>query len=150
MKKETPYLAVTMAVACVLVAACDWLHDGPSASDIDGAVRQALDAANKGGVNALVGNPLPTSANVASVKPDGDCAKSTTNGTFDCHVSIALRPDQTNEDGKTLHAELPFAKDGDGHWQTSGIDQALAAGAARSMIDHINQLLPGRAASQPS
>lgn len=137
----------------MLLAACGGLHDGPAASDIDAAVRSALDAANKGGVNALVGNPLPTSADVASVKPDGDCVRKTDNvstDTFDCPVSVSQRSNEASEDGKTLHAELLFVKDGDGHWQTSGIDQALAVGAAKSLIDHVNSSLPGQAASQPS
>ena len=140
-----------VAVLCLSVTACDGAHDGPGAGDIDAAVRRALDAANRGGVNALIGNPLPTSANVASVKPDGDCVKATnaSTETFNCSVSITLRAVQGNEDGKTLHAGLLFAKDGDGHWQTFGIDQALAVGAAKSLIDHVNQSLPAHAASQP-
>ncbi|CAE6935516.1 hypothetical protein [Paraburkholderia domus] len=140
-----------VAVLCLSVTACDGAHDGPGAGDIDAAVRRALDTANKGGVNALIGNPLPTSANVASVRPDGDCVTSNAStGTFDCSVSISLRAVDANEDGKTLHADLLFAKDGDGQWQTSGIDQALAVGVAKSLIDHGKHSLPGHAASQAS
>ncbi len=138
-----------LAIACLALTACDWLHEGPRANDIDSAVRRALDAANKGPLNALAGNPLPTSADVASVKSDGDCAKTATNA-FACHVSIARRAAAPNEEGTTLHAELVFAKDADGHWQTSDVDQALAVGAAKSLIDRVNQALPDHAASNPS
>ncbi len=86
------------------------------------------------------------------MKPDGDCMKTSNASaeTFDCSVSIALRAVEASANGKTLHADLLFAKDGDGHWQTSGIDQALAVGGAKSLIDHVNQSLPDHAASQPS
>ena len=101
----------------------------------------------------MIGNPLLASENVASGKPDGDCTKATSNAAaepFDCHVSIALRAGDANEEGSTLHADLLFAKDSAGRWQTSGIDQALAVGVAKSFIDHVNQSLPDHAASQPS
>ncbi|MEX3693296.1 hypothetical protein AB3X91_39215 [Paraburkholderia sp. BR14263] len=139
-------------VACLSVTACDWFHNGPGAGDIDAAVRRALDAINKGGVNALIGNPLPTSATVASVKPDGDCVKISNIGTetFDCRVSISMQAVDANDVGKALHVDLLFSKDSGGQWQTSDIDQALAVGAAKSLFDHVNHSLPGHAASQPS
>ena len=140
-----------VAVLCLSLTACDGAPDGPGAGDIDAAVRRALDAANKGGVNELVGNSLPTSATVASVKPNGECVTgNASTGTFDCSVSISLRAIDANEDGKTLHADLQFVRDGDGQWQTSGIDQALAVGVAKSLLNHANRSLPGHTASQPS
>ncbi|WP_229517837.1 hypothetical protein [Paraburkholderia terrae] len=140
------------ALACAALTACGWLHEGPGASDIDGAVRRALDAANKGGLNALAGNPLPTSHTVASVKSDGDCAKASNAASslvFTCNVSIVLRPDQSNDQGTTLHAELQFARDSSGRWQTSDIDRALVVGTAKSIIDQVSHALSGRAVSSP-
>ncbi|MPW23851.1 hypothetical protein GCT13_46050 [Paraburkholderia sp. CNPSo 3157] len=137
------------ALASAGLTACGWLHEGPSASDIDGAVRRALDATNKGGLNALAGNPLPTSDTVASVKSDGDCAKaSNASGSlvFTCNVSIVLRPDQSNDQGATLHAELQFGGDINGRWQTSDINRALVVGTAKSIIDQASHALSGQAA----
>lgn len=141
-------LAATMTGMCLLVAACDAFHPGPGANEIDGAVRRALDAENRGGINALVGSPLPTSADVDSVKRDGDCTK-TGEQTFSCNVSIVRRASQPDGQGTTLHAGLVFAKDANGDWQTSDIDRALAVGAAKSVIDQVNHALPGQAASHP-
>ena len=143
---------LAVALTCLALAACGWLHEGPSASDIDGAVRRALDAANKGGLNALAGNPLPTSASVALVKPDGDCAKQGSTGgssAFTCNVSIVLRTDEPGDQGTTLHAELQFAKDSEGRWETSDIDRAIVVGTAKSLIDQASRALPGQAASNP-
>ena len=140
------------ALACAALTACGWLHEGPGASDIDGAVRRALDATNKGGLNALAGNPLPTSDTVASVKSDGDCTKaSNASGSlvFTCNVSIVLRPDQSNDQGATLHAELQFGRDSNGPWQTTDIDRALVVGTAKSIIDQASHALSGQAASSP-
>jgi|GEM_PF-904144 len=140
------------ALACAALTACGWLHEAPGASDIDGAVRRALDAANKGGLNALAGNPLPTSDTVAAVKSDGDCAKaSNASGSlaFTCNVSIDLRPDQSNDQAATLHAELQFARDSSGRWQTSDIDRALVVGTAKSIIDQVSHALSGQVASSP-
>jgi hypothetical protein len=141
-----------VALACLALAACGWLREGPSASDIDGAVRRALDAANKGELNALAGGPLPTSDRVASVKPDGDCAEQGGAGAsraFTCNVSIVLRHDEPGDQGTTLHAELQFAKDSEGRWQTSDIDRAMVVGTAKSLIDQASRALSGQAASNP-
>ena len=67
---------LTLASASTLLAACNLLHDGPGSSDVDAAVRRALEAENHGGLNALFGQPLPVSADVVSAKPDGDCRSS--------------------------------------------------------------------------
>ncbi|CAB3723626.1 hypothetical protein LMG22037_04981 [Paraburkholderia phenoliruptrix] len=141
-------LAATMAGMCMLIAACDAFHAGPGASAIDGAVRRALDAANRGGINALVGSPMPTSADVASVKPDGDCTK-TAADTFACEVDIVRRASLPDGSGTTFHANLVFTKDANGDWQTSDIDRALAVGAAKSVVDQVSHSLPGQAASNP-
>jgi len=136
---------------CLSATSCNWLHSGPSAGEIDAAVRRALDSSNQGGVNALIGNPLPTSADVASVKPDGDCVKSSSEpaATYHCSVSISLRAATGKAGSETLHADLLFAKDSAGKWKTSDIDRAITVGAAKSLIDQVNQSLPGRTASQP-
>ncbi|MPW22266.1 hypothetical protein GCT13_36930 [Paraburkholderia sp. CNPSo 3157] len=145
-------LPVALALACLTLTACGWLREGPDASDIDSAVRRALDAANKGGLNALAGNPLPTADRVALVKPDGDCAEQRSTGgsrAFTCNVSIVLRPDETGDEGTTLHAELQFAKDSGGRWQTADIDRSIVVGTAKSLIDQASHALSGQAASKP-
>ena len=141
-------LAAMMTGTCLLVAACDAFNPGPGASAIDGAVRRALDVANRGGINALVGSPMPTSEDVASVKPDGDCTK-TSAETFACDVSIVRRASLPDGSDTTLHANLAFAKDANGDWQTSDVDRALAVGAAKLVVDQVSHALPGQAASNP-
>jgi hypothetical protein len=64
-----------LGCGATLLAACHLLRDGPSAADVDAAVRRALEAENHGGLNALFGQPLPMSADVISAKPDGDCER---------------------------------------------------------------------------
>ncbi|WP_341867611.1 hypothetical protein [Burkholderia reimsis] len=152
MHMQLTRLAVTTLASSLLLAACNWLHQGPGAADIDGAVRRALHTENRGGLNALAGSPLPTSDGVASVKPDGDCAKTgSSNGVeaFTCSVSIVLKRGESGDGGTTLHAELQFARDSDGHWQTSGVDRAIAVGTASSLIDQAGRALSGQAASNP-
>ncbi|MFM0652921.1 hypothetical protein [Paraburkholderia sediminicola] len=141
-------LAAMMTGMGLLLAACDAFHDGPGASAINGAVRRALDAANRGGINALVGSPMPTSADVTSIKPDGDCTK-TAADSFACDVSIVRRASLPDGPGTTIHASLVFTKDANGDWQTSGVDRALAVGAAKSVVDQVSHALPGQAASNP-
>jgi hypothetical protein len=131
---------------CLVLGACNAFHGGPGASDIDAAVRRALDQANSGPVNSLIGRPLPTSADVESVKSDDDCTK-TGDTAFVCKVSLVRRSTQPGSAGTVLHAELVFAKDAGGNWQTSGIDEALAVGTAKSVINQVTQALPGHAAS---
>ncbi|MPW18090.1 hypothetical protein GCT13_14350 [Paraburkholderia sp. CNPSo 3157] len=141
-----------VALACLALTACGWLREGPNASDIDSAVRRALDVANKGGLNALAGNSLPTSDRVALVKPDGDCAEQGSTGVsraFTCNVSIVLRPGETDDQGTTLHVELQFTKDSGGRWQTSDIDRSIVVGAAKSLIDQASHALSGQAAPNP-
>lgn len=145
-------LAAATLTSCLAFTACDRLHQGPAASDIDTAVRRALDAENTGGLNALAGSPLPTSGSVASVKPDGDCTKTDgSNGgdAFTCSVSIILKQGESGDEGATLHAQLQFARDSDGHWQTSGVDRAIAVGTATSLVDQAGRALSGLAASNP-
>jgi hypothetical protein len=144
---------LTAAVALSL-SACGWFHRGPGARDIDAAVRRALDASNNGTVNTLIGRPFPTSADVESVKPDGECVKQSETA-YKCPVLMVRRPTKSadakevKEADTGLRAELTFEKDRDGDWATTDIDQALAAGAAKSVIDRMNQDQPGSTASSP-
>ena len=141
-------LATMMIAMCLLISACDAFHEGPGSTAIDDAVRRALDAANRGGINALVSSPMPMSADVASVKPDGDCAK-TFADTFACDVSIVRRASPPDGSGTTLHASLVFTKDANGDWQTSNVDRALAVGAAKSVVDQVSHALPGQTGVEP-
>jgi hypothetical protein len=143
MHSKRTRLAAMMTGMCVMLAACDAFHEGPGASATDRAVRQALDAANRGGINALVGSPMPTSEDVASVKPDGDCTK-TSAETFACDVSIVRRASLPDGSDMTLHANLVYAKDANGDWQTSDVDRALAVGAAKLVVDQVSHRFPGR------
>jgi ketosteroid isomerase-like protein len=110
---------------------------------------QRYDQANSGPVNSLIGKPFPTSADVESVRSDGDCTK-TGDTAFVCKVSLVRRNTQPESAGTVLHAELAFAKGADGNWQTSDINEALVLGAAKSVVDRVNQALPDHAASNPS
>ncbi|WP_080408984.1 hypothetical protein [Burkholderia ubonensis] len=145
MNRTSLWRAGPTLALCIAVTACGWLHQGPGDRDIDRVVRQALDASNLGSVNALAGDPLPTSASVVSVRPDGDCEQMpSTAGSqrFICRVSIALQPDQVGDRGDTLHVQLQFTKGVDGRWQTSNIDRALAIGAAKALVDRVNRATP--------
>lgn len=136
---------LTLGISSTLLAACNLLHDGPDTRDIDSAVRRALEAENHGPLNALLGQPLPVSADVVSVKPDGDCKKAGER-TYTCNVVVTWR----NADDAPSHATLTFVQGADGAWQTSGVDAALATSAAKSLIDRIGKALPGSgAASAP-
>ncbi|KWH03733.1 hypothetical protein WT58_24210 [Burkholderia territorii] len=136
---------LTVGCAATLLAACNLLHDGPGSSDVDAAVRRALEAENHGGLNALFGQPLPVSADVISAKPDGDCRK-VGERTYTCDVVLTWR----NTDYAPSRANLTFVKAADGSWQTSGVDAAIATGAAKSLIDKIGNAWPGNAASGAS
>ncbi|WP_071760106.1 hypothetical protein [Burkholderia ubonensis] len=130
---------------CIAVTACGWLHQGPGDRDIDRVVRQALDTSSLSSVNALAGDPLPTSASVVSVRPDDDCEQMPStagNQTFICRVSIVLQPDGVGDRGDTLHVRLQFTKSIDGRWQTSNIDRALAIGAAKALLEKVNRATP--------
>ncbi|AOJ74256.1 hypothetical protein [Burkholderia ubonensis] len=131
-----------LGCGATLLAACHLLRDGPSAADVDAAVRRSLEAENHGGLNALLGQPLPVSADVVSVKPDGDCKKASER-TYTCNVVFTWR----NPDNAPTRAELTFVQGADGAWQTSNVDAALATGAAKSMIDRIGKAWPGSSAS---
>lgn len=136
---------LTLGCTATLLAACHLLHDGPGSSDIDAAVRRALEAENHGGLNALFGQPLPVSADVVSAKPAGDCRKAGER-TYACDVVITWR----NSDYTPSRANLTFVQAADGSWQTSGVDAAIATGAAKSLIDQIGKAWPGNAASGAS
>ncbi|OJB43262.1 hypothetical protein BGV60_21495 [Burkholderia ubonensis] len=136
---------LTLGVSTMLVAACNLFHEGPGARDIDAAVRRSLEAENHGGLNALLGQPLPVSADVVSVMPDGDCKKASER-TYTCNVVFTWR----NPDNAPTRAELTFVQGADGAWQTSNVDAALATGAAKSMIDRIGKAWPGSPASAAS
>ncbi|EAY68847.1 hypothetical protein BDAG_01581 [Burkholderia dolosa AU0158] len=136
---------LTLGCASSLLAACNLLHDGPGSTDVDAAVRRALEAENHGGLNALFGQPLPVSADVISAKPDGDCRK-LRERTYACDVVVTWR----NTDYAPSRANLTFVQAADGSWQTSGVDAALATGAAKSLIDKIGNAWPGNAASGAS
>ncbi|WP_179404160.1 hypothetical protein [Burkholderia guangdongensis] len=155
MKLRTLYL---LGISSTLLAACGWLHDGPSGRDVDAAVRRALDAENHGPLSTLLGQPLPVSADVTSVTRDGDCKK-TADRTYACTVAIAWHNGRSsdgdnggsgNGDTTTLHVPLSFVQDSDGAWQTSNVDAALMTSAAKSLIDRVGRALhdgPGSAAS---
>src|SRR5258707_8552645 len=85
-----------VAVGSLSLGGCGWFHHGPSASDIDAAVRRALDATNRGTMNTLFGRPFPTSADVESVKTDGECVKQSETS-YQCPVLIVRR--QTKDGG---------------------------------------------------
>jgi hypothetical protein len=133
---------LTLGISSTLLAACNLFHDGPGTRDIDSAVRRALEAENHGPLNALLGQPLPVSADVASVKPDGDCKKAAER-TYTCNVVVTWR----YPDNAPSRATLTFVQDADGAWQTSGVDAALATVAAKSLIDRIGKALPGSSAA---
>jgi hypothetical protein len=136
---------LTLAGASTLLAACNLLHDGPGSSDVDAAVRRALEAENHGGLNALFGQPLPVSADVVSAKPDGDCRK-LGDRTYSCDVVVTWR----NADYKPSRANLTFVQAADGSWQTSGVDAAIVTGTAKSLVDEIGKAWPGNTASGAS
>lgn len=136
---------LTLGVSTMLVAACNLFHDGPGTRDVDAAVRRALEAENHGGLNALLGQPLPVSADVVSIQPDGDCKK-VSERTYACNVVFTWR----DPDAAPTHAQLTFVQGADGAWQTSNVDAALATGAAKSLIDRIGKAWPGNAASAAS
>lgn len=131
-----------LGCGATLLAACHLLRDGPSAADVDAAVRRALEAENHGGLNALFGQPLPVSADVISAKPDGDCRKAGER-TYACDIVVTWR----NTDYAPSRANLTFVQAADGSWQTSGVDAAIATGAAKSLIDRIGKAWPGSSAS---
>lgn len=130
---------LTLGLSTTLLAACNLFHDGPGARDVDAAVRRALEAENHGGLNALLGQPLPVSADVVSVKPDGDCRK-VGERTYTCNVVFTWRAADPGD--APSRAELTFVQGADGAWQTSGVDAALATGAAKSLIDRIGKAWP--------
>ncbi|MBU9664085.1 hypothetical protein KTF22_19615 [Burkholderia multivorans] len=134
-----------LGCASTLLAACNLIHDGPGSSDVDAAVRRALEAENHGGLNALFGQPLPVSADVVSARPDGDCRKAGER-TYTCDVVVTWR----NADYAPSRANLTFVQAADGTWQTSGVDAAIATGAAKSLIDKIGRAWPGNGASGTS
>ncbi|NOK41995.1 hypothetical protein C7296_11270 [Burkholderia thailandensis] len=136
-----------LGMSSAMLAACGWFHAGPGARDIDAAVRRALDAENRGPFNTMLGQPLPVAADVASVTPIGDCAK-VAERAYSCNVAIAWRNGQPSDGDATLRATLTFTEDSDGAWQTSHVDAALAAGAAKSLIDRISGAVAASAASQ--
>jgi hypothetical protein len=139
MKLRTLYL---LGMSSALLAGCGWFHDGPSERDVDAAVRRALDAENHGPLNTLLGQPMPVSADVASIARDGDCTK-TADRTYTCNVSIAWHNGRSNDGETTLHVPLSFVQDSDGAWQTSDVDTALMTSAAKSLIDSVGRALHG-------
>jgi hypothetical protein len=48
-----------------------------------------------------------------------------------------------NTDYAPSRANLTFVQAADGSWQTSGVDAAIATGAAKSLIDRIGKAWPG-------
>ncbi|RQR57250.1 hypothetical protein DIE18_24150 [Burkholderia sp. Bp9125] len=136
---------LTLGLSTTLLAACNLFHEGPGARDVDAAVRRSLEAENHGGLNALLGQPLPVSADVASVKPDGDCRK-VSERTYTCSVVFTWR----NADNAPTRTELTFVQGADGAWQTSNVDAALATGAAKSLIDRIGKAWPPASAASPA
>ncbi|CAN0620760.1 conserved protein of unknown function [Burkholderia multivorans] len=137
-------------MSSTLLAACGWLHGGPSGRDIDAAVRRSLDAENHGPLNTLLGQPMPVSADVASIRRDGDCVK-TAERTYACNVIIVLREaGQPAGDDTGRRVALSFVQDNDGAWQTSNVDTALATSAAKSLIDRIGRAFQDGPASAPA
>ncbi|WP_038715589.1 hypothetical protein [Burkholderia sp. lig30] len=139
-----------LGMSSTLLAACGWFHDGPSGRDIDAAVRRSLDAENHGPLNTLLGQPMPVSADVASVTRDGDCVKAAER-TYACNVIIVLREAGQPAGGDTgRRVALSFVQDNDGAWQTSNVDTALATSAAKSLIDQIGRAFQDGPASAPA
>ncbi|KVE37751.1 hypothetical protein [Burkholderia sp. TSV86] len=134
MKLRTVLLA---GLSSAMLAACGWFHAGPGEREIDAAVRRALDAENRGPLNTLLGQPLPVSTDIASVKPVGDCTKVAEHA-YSCNVAIVWHDTQPDGEQLSLRTTLTFTEDGDGTWQTSQVDAALASGVAKSLIDRIS------------
>ncbi|AOJ68811.1 MULTISPECIES: hypothetical protein [Burkholderia] len=137
-----------LGMSSAMLAACGWFHAGPGERDIDAAVRRALDAENRGPLNSMLGQPLPVAADVASVKPVGDCTK-VAERTYSCNVAITWHDGRPDEGDASLRTTLTFTEGSDGAWQTSHVDAALAAGAAKSLIDRISGAIAASGASQP-
>ncbi|CAJ9530081.1 hypothetical protein [Burkholderia pseudomallei] len=136
-----------LGTSSAVLAACGWFHAGPGERDIDAAVRRALDAENRGALNSMLGQPLPVAADVASVRPLGDCTK-LAERTYSCNVAITWHDARSGEGDGALRTTLTFTEDNDGAWQTSHVDAALAAGVAKSLIDRISGAVAASGASQ--